>query len=271
MEVRPYLSAIRNANLLEPSISYFGDARLDNKWNDQRSQSPFNRLYMMAEGEAFIHCGDEIILMKPGTAYLVPTGAVIDFWCPSSGRKLYFHFNLLRPDYTDLFQTVTRVMYLPVSPELLTKLHEHGDGGSFADIIAIKSVLYRLLADFDKKYDFASEPFPYYSEHVKDTIDYINANLSATLRLEDLARRCFVSRSFLADRFRKEVGTSIGRYIDDRLIQAALWRLSQTDDSLLEISRDLGFSDQAYFSRRFKQLIGMSPQLYRRRYRIIHP
>jgi AraC family transcriptional regulator of arabinose operon len=119
-----------------------------------------------------------------------------------------------------------------------------------------------------KAYGFAQEPFPNYSEYVMDTINYINQNLSASLKVEDLAKRLFVSRSFLAEQFRKEVGVSIGRYIDDQLMTEAQWRLGQSSDSIMQISQALGYGDQCYFSRRFKQLTGMSPQLYRKRHRI---
>ena len=98
---------------------------------------------------------------------------------------------------------------------------------------------------------------------VLKTIDFINGHISAKLRIKELADRLFVSRTYLTERFRKETGVSLGKYIDDRLMQEAQLRLCRTEDSIYTISLDLGFSDQCYFSRRFKQLCGLTPQQYR--------
>jgi len=64
--------------------------------------------------------------------------------------------------------------------------------------------------------------------------------------------------------FRKEVGVSVGQYIDDQLMRTAQERLDQTNDSIAKISQSLGFADSYYFSRRFKQLCGITPLRYRR-------
>ena len=73
-----------------------------------------------------------------------------------------------------------------------------------------------------------------------------------------------MSKSYLEKRFRKEVGVSIGRYIDDQLICAAQEKLEQTGDSVAAIGQSLGFADACYFSRRFKQLCCITPVHYRR-------
>ena len=64
--------------------------------------------------------------------------------------------------------------------------------------------------------------------------------------------------------FNKEVGVSMGRYIDDQLMSEAQRLLDQTYESVAGISQILGFSDPYYFSRRFKQLCGITPLRYRR-------
>ena len=84
---------------------------------------------------------------------------------------------------------------------------------------------------------------------------------------EQLARRLFVSRSFLTERFRRETGVTIGRYLDDQLMAAAQWQLLRTGRSIGEISESLGYCDQFYFARRFKQLCGESPLQYRKKIR----
>jgi AraC family transcriptional regulator len=53
-------------------------------------------------------------------------------------------------------------------------------------------------------------------------------------------------------------GTCIGLRIEH-----ACSALSETGSSLSSIALETGFSDQAHFTRRFKELTGMSPGRYR--------
>ena len=43
--------------------------------------------------------------------------------------------------------------------------------------------------------------------------------------------------------------------------------LLETDDSMLSIALSVGFRDANYFARVFRQLIGIQPTEFRRRYR----
>ena len=93
---------------------------------------------------------------------------------------------------------------------------------------------------------------------------YIQHNLSAVLQVNELAQRRFVSKTYLERCFREEVGLSVGRYIDEQLMRMARWWLSQTSHSITAISQLLGYSDPCYFSRRFRQLMGITPLAYRK-------
>ena len=49
------------------------------------------------------------------------------------------------------------------------------------------------------------------------------------------------------------------------MVNLAARMLDSTDLKSAEIARTLGFCDEAYFSRVFKQVTGRSPREYRRR------
>lgn len=55
-----------------------------------------------------------------------------------------------------------------------------------------------------------------------------------------------------------------GQYIQKVRIDAAIWKLSKTDDSIVQIAMGCGYSDQSALSRQFKQAVGVSPGLYRK-------
>jgi AraC-like DNA-binding protein len=63
--------------------------------------------------------------------------------------------------------------------------------------------------------------------------------------------------------FRQKTGYSPKQYIDRHRIQYAAGILRSSQSSIADIAAQFGYSDQGHFSRRFKQIIGHSPDSYR--------
>ena len=195
----------------------------------------------MIEGEAVLTTDEQRVVMEPGHLYLIPPGLRFDYSCRDRFTKLYFHVNILRPDGYDLMQGFGRIGVASVEPARIANLAARYGSNRLADLVQVKTELYRLMDQILTEYDFASDAMRTYSPWIQDTISYIQANLSARLSVEQLARRLFVSRSFLTERFRRETGVTIGRYLDDQLMAAAQWQLLRTGRSIGEISESLGY------------------------------
>lgn len=241
-----------------------GYAVLDNTWYGNDICAPFNRLYLIESGEGFLRAGDTTVIMKPGMAYLVPTRTNFSYYCESALTKLFFHFNLLKPDKYDVFYGIEQILEVPMPAGLYETTHSAYKGNTLADGMLAREQIYKILNVFARQHCLAHDRLPTYSKYVTDTIAYILGNLSAGLHVDALAQRCYVSKSYLEKLFRKEVGVSVGQYIDDQLMRAAQEKLDQTNDSVAKIGQSLGFNDPYYFSRRFKQLCGITPLRYRR-------
>lgn len=95
---------------------------------------------------------------------------------------------------------------------------------------------------------------------------YIQNNLTLQLSGEQIAQALFTSPSHLYKRFKAETGISLGAYQDKLIFYRATLLLAERQLSLKEISQQLGFCDQYYFSRRFKAQIGMTPSSYRKQH-----
>jgi AraC-like DNA-binding protein len=52
-------------------------------------------------------------------------------------------------------------------------------------------------------------------------------------------------------------------YILERRIQAAMLRLRQTDEKVIQIAHEVGFNDLSHFNRCFTRLCAHSPRAYR--------
>ena len=87
--------------------------------------------------------------------------------------------------------------------------------------------------------------------------------------LADLAARCRMHRSHVARSFRSHFGRSIGLHVQARRTYAAASRLQETDQPLAALALDLGFADQAHFTRMFGRYFGVTPAAFRRRHAIL--
>lgn len=101
---------------------------------------------------------------------------------------------------------------------------------------------------------------PAWLEKIRQHIDSAYAEEES---LEDLAGRAGVSVTYLCRRFKAYTGKTVTAYRIERQVQAAMWKLRETDEKVLSIALACGFNDLAYFNRTFKKLAEVTPSEYR--------
>ena len=95
--------------------------------------------------------------------------------------------------------------------------------------------------------------------------DLLGADLELRVDLESIARQLDVSHESFRKLFQKGIGMSPARFRAGRVIDAACVMMQHEQVGNKEIARRLGFSDEYHFSRRFKQIVGLSPREFRQR------
>jgi AraC-like DNA-binding protein len=83
------------------------------------------------------------------------------------------------------------------------------------------------------------------------------------LDLSAIAGKMGIDKSYLIRLFKKRTGASPIKFFNKLKTDAAAHMLAETAAPINEIARQLGFCDEFYFSRLFKQYIGLSPTAYR--------
>jgi signal transduction histidine kinase/DNA-binding LacI/PurR family transcriptional regulator/AraC-like DNA-binding protein/ActR/RegA family two-component response regulator len=94
---------------------------------------------------------------------------------------------------------------------------------------------------------------------------YIHEHYSEPIGREDIARCVGVSEGYLSRSFINETGLSLIHYLTRYRIQQAKQLLVTSHKSVTEIAMEIGFSDSNYFSRVFRQEVGVSPLIYRQK------
>lgn len=80
-----------------------------------------------------------------------------------------------------------------------------------------------------------------------------------------LASEAGVSRSVLADRFKRGLGQSPMRYLAYWRLQVGAHLLATTDTALARLAASTGYESEAAFSRAFKRRLGVPPAVWRER------
>lgn len=93
--------------------------------------------------------------------------------------------------------------------------------------------------------------------------DLIEQNYCKLHTPADYARKLHVTAKTLGRIVRENLGTTPTELIRSRLLIHAKWQLLHTLRPVKDIARELGFSDELYFSRLFKKATGHSPTFFR--------
>lgn len=96
---------------------------------------------------------------------------------------------------------------------------------------------------------------------------YIAANLMQELSRETIAQAVFLNPSYLSRMFHKETGEKLSDYITRMRIEEAKRMLETSDKKITAIAHALGYSNDSYFIRAFRNLVQMTPYEYRKAYR----
>jgi AraC family transcriptional regulator of arabinose operon len=72
-----------------------------------------------------------------------------------------------------------------------------------------------------------------------------------------------ISRTYLTQIFQKELGLSVQTFLIDYRMHKAANLLLSTNQSISDVSTNVGYDDALAFSKSFKKKFGLSPKNYR--------
>ncbi|MFE4709895.1 AraC family transcriptional regulator [Paenibacillus sp. NPDC056722] len=127
------------------------------------------------------------------------------------------------------------------------------------DLSTLNHLLKEFLELLLKKERQAREGSP---NAITRTIQYMEHAYTANIRQQDLSRIANMTASHFSYAFRKQTGLRPMDYLSDIRIRHAKQHLHCNGLNVKETAQQVGFTDEYYFSRRFKQRVGISPAAY---------
>jgi AraC-like DNA-binding protein len=92
---------------------------------------------------------------------------------------------------------------------------------------------------------------------------YCRDHLARRITLADAAAAVSLSPTYLAHLLKKETGRSFLDLLTERRMERARELLAHTGERVADIAAAVGYDDEAYFARRFRQCVGVAPRTYR--------
>ncbi|MFT8350191.1 AraC family transcriptional regulator [Clostridium saccharoperbutylacetonicum] len=94
---------------------------------------------------------------------------------------------------------------------------------------------------------------------IEKVIKYMNQNVNKKITVAELSQLVRLSLTYLSEAFKDATGYSIIKFFNKMKIDKAKELIIEGDKKIKEVAGLLGFSDEFYFSRMFKNIEGISP------------
>ncbi len=104
----------------------------------------------------------------------------------------------------------------------------------------------------------------YSNELVVKILEYIDNNLYKRITMDEISSVFYFNKDYLMRIFKKELDITIMDYINKRKIYNSLDDLKNTDDLVVKIALNNGYSSLEYYSEMFTKVMGVSPLIYRK-------
>jgi AraC-like DNA-binding protein len=93
---------------------------------------------------------------------------------------------------------------------------------------------------------------------------FIEAHYEESISLSDVSAALGLTPGHLTTVVRRKTGRTVQSWITERRMAQARRMLVETDQTVAQVGRSLGYGDPVYFSRTFRQANGTTPVKWRR-------
>lgn len=241
----------------------------------ERDTYPGHELIWCRRGNGFVRIAGRTHAVRPGQflwvncyhphAYWADAASPWElYWARIEGPGLDRLCQILSADRFPVTAGVNRREVEKVFGRLLKRMQEgKPDAAAFvhAEIARLIALLFeaRLRAGSAATGEIEIPP------SLRKPVQTMRLYFHRPLRVAELAALAGMSESSFMRLFKRVMGTSPIDWLRRERINQAKRRLSESTDSIKEISRQAGYSDQFFFSKDFKKCTGLTPTDFRRR------
>ncbi len=132
-------------------------------------------------------------------------------------------------------------------------------------MMEIQTLLYFVISKIFRIHDSEISESDNQMKRVIPALECISENYRNNLSLQELADKCCLSPNYFHRVFTDIFKVSPLNYIRDLRMDEAIRQLVYTNNPVKTVAYNVGYDDEAYFSRVFSKIYGTSPGAYRKR------
>ncbi len=126
-------------------------------------------------------------------------------------------------------------------------------------------VIYRLIRDFSiPLHDDDAPSLTQRQMRTKEILQYVDAHYKEPLSLEDIAGEFSLSREYFSRLFRQSVGITFTEHLNRVRLTHIYHDLIATDQPIMRLIEEHGFTNYKLFSRMFREIYGSTPRNVRK-------
>lgn len=146
----------------------------------------------------------------------------------------------------------------PDLPERLNRLHSDiSQSGSYAQL---RGHISRMLSAMVDERDLQPSR---YSVSITKAVAYINKNFARIQSVAEVASHVELNPDYFCHLFKRDTGATFTQFLNQVRLNKAIWLLNNTTLKTYEIAGRVGYANQGYFSKLFKQRFHMTPYEFR--------
>ena len=101
---------------------------------------------------------------------------------------------------------------------------------------------------------------------VREIHNQLTRHMEQRITIEELSKKYLINPTTLKTAFKSIYGTSIAAHIKEHRMEQAAKMLKETDESIAEIARAVGYDSQSRFTAAFKTYFKVLPKEYRKKF-----
>lgn len=243
------------------------------QWLVPNSNSLFWSIYITDSPGLELGSGKGVVHVPAGSISLVPPGASAARDNTAELKSLFLHFDIggfvgvQLADKLDKIVTVSSQAFLSQIVEIEDAIG--ADDGLRLQLCA-QELLAGVLADcvsISTKKRPARSASNVDVQMILPAIYAIEERLNSptyhALKINEMAKLCELKAIDFSRIFFQAIGRNPAEYAQSRRIAVAVQQLLFTDKSIDEVSAAMTFANRFYFSRMFKEAVGVTPAAYR--------
>ncbi|MDR6550316.1 AraC family transcriptional regulator [Paenibacillus qinlingensis] len=289
------MQTISMSRLTKLDVKWAGEA-VGNTHLQQKKSNPFYELIIVTQGTVYLQVRDEPFTLVSGECLLLMPWEEHSSWKPISDQDGFYWVQFgaepglqlssaplhtaIVPTHQDLrtsplgsevseqlllprrIQPRNRFEWLYVFDQLLHQMNTSDGYYRYRSSLLLGQLLVSIAEAWLLEREDSIQPLSTFQLY-RRLVNLMDEEYTSDLNGSALEAKVHHAYEYLCQVFKKHSGMTIVSYLHDLRIQRAKYLLTSDNLSIGDIAQQVGFQDPYYFSRVFKNKVGVSPQKFR--------